>query len=112
RRVCLANSLLSQTQVNAFFDSLSMTFEEFRKTMGTDVRPVDERLDLLPFRAKPFLSVQPEGYACFDTALLAEQLHSGPYFAIWSKLSSQQERDWASSAWGLAFEAYVRWLLS
>jgi len=112
RRVCLANSLLEHAQINGFFDTLSMTFEEFRKTMGSSARPVDERLDLLPFKAKPFLNVAPEAYACFDTALLAEQLHSGPYFALWSRLSSKQERDWASSAWGLVFESYVQWLLS
>jgi hypothetical protein len=112
RKICLNKSLFDQTQIDGFFDSLSMTFEEFKETMSSSSRPVDERLDLLPFKAKPFLNIAPDVYSCFDPALLAEQLYTGPYFAIWGRLSTKQDRDAASSAWGLAFERYVQWLLS
>ena len=112
RKTCLANSFFDQSQIDSFFDSLSMTFDGFEQTMNSAIRPVDERLDLLPFKAKPFLQIASDVYTCFDPALLAEQLHTGPYFAIWERLPTKQDRDAASSAWGLIFESYVQWLFS
>jgi hypothetical protein len=112
RRTVLTNSLFTTEQIESFFDSLSMTFDQFKKEMASTSRPVDERLDLLPLRARPLLNFAPDAYSCFDPALLAEQLHIGPYFRVWTRLPSKQERDWAASAWGAIFESYVKWLLA
>jgi hypothetical protein len=109
RRVLLQNPTLSQAQVDDFFDTISTEFEqlkvEIRKT-----RPVDERLDLVPFKAKPLLQTQPDNYACVDLSLVSEKLHNGPYFVLSNRLN-ERERENVFKAWGFIFETYVNWLL-
>ncbi|MGC0779049.1 MAG: hypothetical protein WCD68_17750, partial [Candidatus Acidiferrum sp.] len=109
RKTILQNPTLSQAQVDDFFDTISTEFEalklEIRKT-----RPVDERLDLVPFKAKPLLQTQPDNYACVDLSLVTEKLHNGPYFVLSNRLN-ETERENVFKAWGFIFETYVNWLL-
>jgi hypothetical protein len=109
RRSLLQNPTLSQAQVDDFFDTISTEFEELRVEMRK-TRPVDERLDLVPFKAKPLFQTQPDNYACVDLSLVAEKLHNGPYFVL-SNLLNEKERENIFKAWGFIFETYVNWLL-
>ena len=109
RKSILQNSTLTQTQIDAFFDMLSMSFDELRAEMRRE-RPVDERLDVLPFKSKPLFMVSPDTYACVDFGLLTEKLHNGPYFLLSNKLP-EDDRWRVFNAWGFLFEAYVNWLL-
>lgn len=109
RRSILQNSTLTQTQIDNFFDMLSMTFDELRAEIRKE-RPVDERLDLVPFKSKPFFVTSPDNYACVDFGLVTEKMHNGPYFLLSNKLP-ENERGRVFKAWGLLFEAYVNWLL-
>jgi hypothetical protein len=109
RKIILPNSTLTQTQIDNFFDMLSMSFDELRAEIRKE-RPVDERLDLVPFKSKPFLIASPDNYACLDFGLVTEKMHNGPYFLLSNKLP-ENERGRMFQAWGLLFEAYVNWLL-
>jgi hypothetical protein len=109
RKSILQHSTLSQTQIDNFFDMLSMNFDELRAEICKE-RPVDERLDLVPFKSKPFLVTSPDNYACLDFGLVTEKMHNGPYFLLSNKLP-ENERWRMFNAWGLLFEAYVNWLL-
>jgi hypothetical protein len=73
-------------------------------------RPVDERLDIVPFKSKPFFATFVDNYACVDLGLLTEKLHNGPYFLLSNKFP-EKERWKVFNAWGLVFEFYVNWLL-
>jgi hypothetical protein len=109
RKSILTNSTLTQAQVDNFFDMLSMSFDELRAEIRKE-RPVDERLDLVPFKSKPFFVVSLDNYACVDFALVTEKLHNGPYFLLSNKLP-ENERGRVFQAWGMLFEAYVNWLV-
>jgi hypothetical protein len=109
RKTMLQDSTLSQTQIDSFFDMLSMSFDELRAEIRKE-RPVDERLDIVPFKSKPFFVTAPDCYACVDFAFVTEKLHNGPYFLLSNKLP-EKERGRVFKAWGLLFEAYVTWLL-
>jgi len=109
RKSILPSSALSQNQIDSFFDLLSMSFDELRDEIRRE-RPVDERLDLVPFKSKPFFVTAPDNYACVDFALVTEKMHNGPYFLLSNKLP-ENERGNMFKAWGLLFEAYVNWLL-
>ena len=109
RKSILQNSTLSQDQIDSFFDELAMSFDELRSEIRKE-RPVDERLDLVPFKSKPFFVAAPDVYACVDFGLLTEKLHTGPYFLLSNKLP-ENERPKVFKAWGLLFEADVNWLL-
>jgi len=109
RSTLLQDSNLTKTQIDGFFDLLSMSFEELRVEMQKD-RPVDERLDIVPFKAKPFFATFVDNYACVDLGLLTEKLHNGPYFALSNKFP-EKERWKVFNAWGFVFEFYVNWLL-
>ncbi len=109
RKTILKNPALSEAQVNSFFDPLSTNFDELRKEFKKD-RHVDERFDLVPFMAKPFINFAPDNCACVDVALLSEKLNNGPYFLL-STLLPEDERGPVFKAWGILFEAYVNWLL-
>jgi hypothetical protein len=109
RKSILDNSTLSQAQIDGFFDVLSMGFDEFRAEIRKE-RPVDERLDLVPFKSRPFILVSPETYACIDFGLVTEKMHNGPYFLLSNKFP-ENERGRVFKAWGMLFEAYVNWLL-
>jgi hypothetical protein len=109
RKSILQNSVLTQAQIDSFFDALSMTFDELRSEIRKE-RPVDERLDLVPFKSKPFLLSAPDNYACVDFGLVTEKMHNGPYFLL-SNTLPEDERGHVFKAWGLLFEAYVNWLL-
>ena len=109
RKSILQNSALSQAQIDSFFDELSMSFDELRSEIRKE-RPVDERLDLVPFKSKPFFVAAPDVYGCVDFGLLTEKLHTGPYFLLSNKFP-ENDRPKVFKAWGLLFEAYVNWLL-
>jgi hypothetical protein len=109
RKTILENPALSAAQVNSFFDRLSSSFGELRKELKRE-RLVDERFDLVPFMAKPFLNFAPDKYSCVDLALLSEKLNNGPYFLL-SSLLPEDRREPVFRAWGILFEAYVNWLL-
>jgi hypothetical protein len=109
RKSILQNSALSQGQIDSFFDELSMSFDELRSEIRKE-RPVDERLDLVPFKSKPFFVAAPDVYGCVDFGLLTEKLHTGPYFLLSNKFP-ENDRPKVFQAWGLLFEAYVNWLL-
>jgi hypothetical protein len=109
RRTLLQDSNLTKSQIDGFFDMLSMSFDELRLEMRKE-RPVDERLDIVPFKSKPFFATFVDNYACVDLGLLTEKLHTGPYFLLANKLS-EKERWKVFNAWGLVFEFYVNWLL-
>jgi hypothetical protein len=109
RKSMLPNSTLTQTQIDSFFDMLSLSFDDLRTEIRKE-RPVDERLDLVPFKSRPFFVASPDNYACVDFALVTEKLHTGPYFLLSNKLP-ENERWKVFNAWGLVFEAYVNWLL-
>jgi hypothetical protein len=110
RKTLLQNSRLSQEQIDGFFDALSMPFDELQSEVQRD-RRVDQRLDLVPFKSKPFFLVSPDTYACIDFSLVAEKLHNGPYFLLANSLP-ETERWKILNAWGFLFEAYVNWILS
>jgi hypothetical protein len=109
RKSILKDSTLTQAQIDSFFDALSMSFDELRAEIRKE-RPADERLDLVPFKSKPFFLVAPDTYACVDFGLVTEKLHNGPYFLLSNKLP-EEERWKVFNAWGFLFEAYVNWLL-
>jgi hypothetical protein len=109
RRLFLQNSTLEQSQIDGFFEALSMNFDDLRAEIRKE-RPVDERLDLVPFKSRPFVLVSPDTYACLDFGLLTEKMHNGPYFLLGNKLP-EEDRPRVFNAWGLLFEAYVNWLL-
>ena len=102
--------MLSQAQVDDFFDTISNEFQTLSSEMR-QTRPVDERLDLVPFKAKPLLQTVADNYACVDLSLLTEKLHNGPYFVLSNKLNEEQ-RENVFKAWGFMFETYVNWLLN
>jgi len=110
RRTILQDSNLTQSQIDSFFDMLSMSFDELRLEMQKE-RPVDERLDIVPFKSKPFFATSVDNYACVDLGLLTEKLHNGPYFLLSNKMP-EKERWKVFNAWGLVFEFYVSWLLT
>lgn len=109
RKSILPDSKLTQDQIDNFFEMLSMSFDDLRAEIRKE-RPVDERLDLVPFKSKPFLKTSPDCYACLDFGLVTEKLHNGPYFLLANKLP-EDERSKVFNAWGLLFEGYVTWLL-
>jgi hypothetical protein len=109
RRTLLQASNLSQTQIDDFFDSLSLSFDDLRLEMRKE-RPADDRFDVVPFKSKPLLLTAPDSYACLDFGLFTEKMHTGPYFLLANKLPSN-ERWKIFNAWGLLFEAYANWLL-
>jgi hypothetical protein len=109
RKTILQNCTLTQDQIDSFFDTLSMEFDELRAEIRKE-RPVDERLDLVPFKSRPFLLVSTDTYACLDFAFVTEKLHNGPYFLLSNKLP-ENDRGRVFKAWGLLFEAYANWLL-
>jgi hypothetical protein len=109
RKSILQNSTLTQNQIDSFFDTLSLSFDELRAEISKE-RPVDERLDLVPFKSKPFFVTAPDNYACVDFGLCTEKMHNGPYFLLSNKLP-EKERGRMFKAWGMLFEAYVNWLL-
>jgi hypothetical protein len=109
RKSLLQNSTLSQSQIDDFFNRLSTTFDELRLEIRKE-RPVDERLDLVPFKSKPFFVAAPDVYACSDYGLITEKLHTGPYFLLSNQLP-EAKRPKVFKAWGLIFEHYVNWLL-
>jgi len=109
RKTILQDTTLTQVQIDNFFDLLSMSFEELRAEVRKE-RPVDERIDLVPFKSKSFFVTAPDNYACIDFAFVTEKMHNGPYFLLANKLPEDQR--WkVFNAWGLLFEAYVNWLL-
>jgi hypothetical protein len=110
RRTIFKDTTFTQTQIDGFFDALSMTFEELRAEVRKE-RPVDERIDLVPFKSKPFFMTAPDNYACVDFAFITEKMHNGPYFLLANKFA-ENERWKVFNAWGLIFEEYVNWLLS
>jgi hypothetical protein len=110
RKNFVAERAVSQAHINIFFDLLALDFEELR-TEFQKVRPVDERLDLVPFKSKPLLKTAEDNYACVDFSLVTEKLHSGPYFVLMDLLPTEK-RGRVQKAWGLIFEAYVNWLLT
>jgi hypothetical protein len=79
RKTILQNSTLSQEQIDGFFDALSMTFDELRMEVRKE-RPVDERLDIVPFKSKPFFVTAPDNYACVDFGLVTEKMHNARIF--------------------------------
>ncbi len=109
RQTILQASNLSRAQIDDFFDGLSLSFDDLRLEMRSE-RPVDERLDVVPFKSRPLLVTAPDNYACLDFGLFTEKMHTGPYFLLANKLPSN-ERWKIFSAWGLLFEAYANWLL-
>src|SRR5580704_423340 len=109
RKSILQDSTLTQNQIDNFFDMLSMSFDELRTEIRKE-RPVDERLDLVPFKSKPFFVTSPDNYACVDLGLVTEKMTNGPYFLLSNKLP-ENERGRVFKAWGLLFETYVNWLL-
>jgi len=109
RQTLLQDSNLTKAQIDSFFDILSMSFDELRLEMQKE-RPVDERLDIVPFKAKPFFVTSLDNYACLDLGLLSEKLHNGPYFVLSNKFP-EKERWKVFNAWGFIFEFYVGWLL-
>ncbi len=109
RRTILEKPALTTAQVNSFFDRLSSSFEDLREELKR-LRRVDERFDLVPFMAKPFLEFAPGRCFCVDLALLSEKLNNGPYFLL-SSLLPERKREPVFKAWGILFEAYVNWLL-
>jgi hypothetical protein len=110
RKTILKDSNLSPSQIDGFFDLLSMSFDELRTEVRKEDRQVDERFDLVPFKSKPLFVTAPDTYACVDFGLLTEKLHTGPYFLLSNKLP-EHERGKIFKAWGFLFEAYVNWLL-
>jgi hypothetical protein len=86
-----------------------MAFDDLRLEMRKE-RPVDERLDVVPFKSRPFFVTAPDNYACIDFALVTEKMHNGPYFLLSNKFP-ESDRHHVFKAWGLLFEAYVNWLL-
>jgi len=110
RKTLLKNPNLTQCQVDRFFDDLSADFSSLKLEVQS-VRPVDERLDLVPFKVKPLLRLAPDIYTCVDLSMLAEKLHNGPYFLL-SNLLDDAGRERVFTAWGFLFEAYVTWLLN
>ena len=109
RKTMLQDSTLTQSQIDDFFDRLSMSFDELRAEVRKE-RPVDDRLDIVPFKSKPFFVTGPNCYACIDFAFVSEKLHNGPYFMLSNKLP-EKDRWKVFNAWGLLFESYVVWLL-
>jgi hypothetical protein len=109
RKTILEKPALTTAQVNSFFDRLSSSFEDLREELKR-LRRVDERFDLVPFMAKPFLEFAPGRCFCVDLALLSEKLNNGPYFLL-SSLLPERKREPVFKAWGILFEAYVNWLL-
>jgi hypothetical protein len=109
RRTILQAPNLSRTQIDDFFDRLSLSFEDLRLELRKE-RPVDDRLDVVPFKSRPLLVTAPDSYACLDFGLFTEKMHTGPYFLLANRLPSD-ERWKIFNAWGLLFEAYVNWLL-
>jgi hypothetical protein len=109
RKTLLQKPTLSQAQVNDFFDAISSDFGALKLEMS-QVRPVDERLDIVPFKIKPLLQTVPDNYACIDVSLVTEKLHNGPYFLLGNRLVGKERED-VFKAWGFLFEAYVNWLL-
>ena len=109
RKNFVADRAISQSHIDSFFDSLSLSFEELQAEIRK-IRPVDERLDLVPFKSRPLLKTAEDNYACVDFSLVTEKLHNGPYFLL-TNLLPAQDRWRVHNAWGLVFEAYVNWLL-
>jgi hypothetical protein len=109
RKSILQDSTLTQNQIDNFFDMLSMSFDDLRAECRKE-RPVDERLDLVPFKSRPFFVTSPDNYACVDFGLVTEKMHNGPYFSL-SNSFPENERWKVFNAWGLLFEAYANWLL-
>ena len=109
RKNFVAHGAISQSHIDSFFNSLSLNFDELRKEVRKE-RPVDERLDLVPFKSKPLLETAANNYACVDFSLVTEKLHNGPYFLL-STLLPKNDRWRIHNAWGLVFEACVNWLL-
>jgi hypothetical protein len=109
RKTLLKNPNLTQGQVDAFFDNLSSDFDSLKPEIQS-VRPVDERLDLVPFKVKPLFRLAPDIYTCLDISMLAEKFHNGPYFLL-SNMLDETGRERVFTAWGFLFEAYVTWLL-
>ena len=100
---------ISQEHIDKFFEMLSLDFKELCDEVRQH-RPVDERLDLVPFKAKPLLKTAEDHYISVDFSLVTEKLHNGPYFIL-STLPPREDRWRMHNAWGLVFEAYVNWLL-
>jgi hypothetical protein len=94
---------LTQSQIDDFFDRLSMSFDELRAEVRKE-RPVDDRLDIVPFKSKPFFVTGPNCYACIDFAFVSEKLHNGPYFMLSNKLP-EKDRWKVFNAWGLLFDS-------
>jgi hypothetical protein len=109
RKNFVAERAISQCHIDRFFDLLALDFEELRAEIRK-VRPVDERLDLVPFKSRPLLKTAEDNYACVDFSLVTEKLHNGPYFLL-ANLLPEQDRWRVHNAWGLVFERYVNWLL-
>jgi hypothetical protein len=109
RQTILQKPTLTPAQVNNFFDALSKSFDELRQAIHS-ARPVDERLDIVPFKATPLFKTAEDNYACLDYSLFTEKMHNGPYFVLSNRLP-QSDRWRVHNAWGLVFEAYVNWLL-
>jgi hypothetical protein len=109
RKNFVAEPAISQTHIDRFFDLLSLDFNELCVEVRKH-RPVDERLDLVPFKAKPLLKTAQDNYVSSDFSLVTEKLHNGPYFVL-STLPPSDDRWRMHNAWGLVFEAYVNWLL-
>ena len=111
RKTILKDPALSAAQLDSFFGPLSSSFEELRTELAEKTKhPVDERFNLVPFMAKPFLTFAPERSICVDVALLSEKLNHGPYF-LFRSLLSENKRGPVFKAWGILFESYVHWLL-
>jgi hypothetical protein len=109
RKTILNDPALSESQINSFFAPLSTNFDQLREEFRKE-RPVDDRFDLVPFMARPFIDFASDNSACVDVALLSEKLNNGPYFLL-SSLLPENKRLPVFKAWGILFENYVNWLL-
>jgi len=110
RQSVIGQSGITQDEMDAFLDKVSIRFDELCVTISRE-RPVDPRFDFVPFRSHPLYETTGGNFACIDPAFLLEKMYSGVHWLIHDDLPTNERED-LFKAWGLLFERYVHWLFS
>ncbi len=100
-------TLVSPTVLANFLAEISATAEDFTKSLGDRN---DATSDFTRFRSKPIFR-EGQSYFLIDSLFLAEKGESGVFWRINGALPKAARLRFHQD-WGLAFEAYVNWLIA
>jgi hypothetical protein len=98
---------VSPAVLASFLAEISATTEDFTRSLADRK---DAAADFTCFRSKPVLHANPN-YLLIDSLFLAEKGESGVFWRI-NEALPEAARLRFHQDWGLAFEAYVNWLIA